>query len=59
MSTFKLTIETDSAAFGDPDKSAAETARLLRYVASVVECGSRLAPVLDINGNTVGSWVLS
>lgn len=51
---FKLTIDTDNAAFDDgPD----ELARLLREVADEVEAPhGHTRSILDVNGNRVGSW---
>lgn len=54
---FELNIETDNAAFEDED-GAFEVARILRLVASQLERGARSAPILDVNGNRVGSYNL-
>lgn len=58
---FKLTIKTANAAFGEEagDQPYAEIARILREVATVVERGTRGAPIHDINGNRVGSFDLT
>lgn len=58
---FTLTIDTDNAAFDDPD----ELAGLIRKVADAVAvmAGDGRLPthtrsVLDSNGNRVGSWAI-
>ena len=61
---FTLTIKTDNAAFqdesardGERDDGAAraqEVARILRHLASQVDCGAQDCAVVDANGNTVG-----
>ncbi len=55
MSYITITIETDNAAF---DNFETETARILNDLASRVKYGSKgeHIPVMDINGNTVGSF---
>ena len=54
---FTLTIETDNAAF-DPDTHY-EVSRILREAADVVEYNRSCTETLvDINGNTVGSFTL-
>lgn len=69
---FTLTINTDSAAFGQPDpeigeaegygSTAEELVRILRRLADLLD---RTAPdsgtgtLHDINGNTCGAWKLS
>jgi hypothetical protein len=62
--TFKLTIDTDNAAFSDDDddmhaddQKARETARILREVAARLERGddfSMYQTLHDLNGNDVG-----
>jgi hypothetical protein len=58
---FKLTIDTDNAAFEDGGND--EVARILRKLADRVEYGDRLADdngaCLDANGNRVGTWELT
>lgn len=54
---FKLTIETDNAAFDDCPEQ--ECARILRAVADALERGTRGAPLHDINGNRVGRFDLT
>jgi len=54
---FTLKIETGNEAFADGD-AGAELARILRYVATAVERGTRGAPLYDINGNRVGRFDL-
>lgn len=51
---FSLTIETDNAAFEDPD----ELGRLVARAAEQIAAGRTEAPVIDQNGNTVGRWTL-
>jgi hypothetical protein len=57
---FKLEIETDNAAF--EDDLGGEVARILRDAADTVEYSLSPQPdkanykVMDINGNTCGSW---
>lgn len=62
---FKLHITCDNAAFDADDPDAvqgahdnardAEVVRILRYAADRIEHGTR-GPLLDSNGNTVGSY---
>ncbi len=51
-----LEINQDNAAFGEngPDGDI-ETARILRAMADKVEAGCTDCPIMDINGNRVGS----
>lgn len=49
---FTLTINTENAAFEDPS----ELPRLLRKVASLISMGDTEGRILDMNGNTVGSF---
>ena len=57
--TCKISIKTDNAAFGDTDSSRAEeVARLLREIAADMDNGSTSGPVIDLNGNKVGTWDL-
>ena len=56
---FRLEIKTANAAF-DPDPCG-EIARLLRDAADRIErgfLGGTLDPLIDVNGNRVGSYVL-
>ena len=57
---FTLDIDMSNAAFDLDgfDDPLPELTRILKLVASQVERGSRSAPVLDVNGNTVGSWAV-
>lgn len=59
MTTFRLTIDTDNAAFldadGNPDTN--ELSHLLRKVSREVEAPhGHTRSILDHNGNRVGSW---
>jgi len=54
MTTFKLEISTDNAAFEDPE----ELPLLLRQVANWAAAGEREHGIVDTNGNTVGRfWI--
>lgn len=56
---FTLTINTAGAAFDDGQ--GLEVARLLREVADTVgdfENSAGAGPLIDINGNKVGTWTL-
>ena len=54
---FKLEIETGNAAF-EPHK-AEECARILRAIADKLDDGYAGGKAIDLNGNTVGEWLLS
>ena len=55
--TFRLTIDTDNAAFADDP--GAELARILRDAADALEyTGEPVWPLRDANGNRVGTWEL-
>lgn len=59
--SFRLDFETCNAAFGEPGDSVqfrTEVKRVLRRVIGLVEAGADEGPVMDINGNKVGSWAL-
>lgn len=64
MSTLKIKIDTDNAAFDDALNGhagrAAEVARILRAYADSIENKGDLHPcfLIDINGNTVGHVIL-
>ena len=47
-------MDCDNAAFDDAP--ASEIARILRSVARKVEQGAEGGKLIDVNGNTVGSW---
>lgn len=49
---FQIEIETDNSAFED----SGELGRLLRKMADQVDEGRTTGPVIDINGNQVGSY---
>ena len=52
-----ITIEMDNAAF--EDGPATELARILRALAKRVSDGPDYVPLMDVNGNKVGEFVLS
>jgi hypothetical protein len=53
--TVRFTMEND--AFQDPNGSYGdEAARLLRVAADRIEAGGTGGKLLDVNGNTVGTW---
>jgi hypothetical protein len=54
---FKLTIQTDNAAFTDQEET--EVARILREIATKLENGRSGGFPRDANGNNVGEWELS
>ena len=54
---FKLTINTDNAAFNEYERDRnTETARILRVAAEVVSQGGTEGTVFDSNGNKVGKF---
>jgi hypothetical protein len=54
---FTLKINTNNAAFGDDSsESNSEVSRILGVVSRKVEGGATSGLVLDLNGNTVGSF---
>lgn len=55
---FKLEFETDNEAFSY-SYGASETARILRKLAQRIEAGDLDGNVLDINGNSVGTYELN
>lgn len=56
---FVLRVKTDNAAFDDGAGGRRELARILRTLAVSLEVDQRSsAPVLDHNGNTVGTWAV-
>lgn len=68
MTTFKLTVDCDNDAFIEHDyptfwSAGPELARILRKVADQVEGGGLdytwSVDILDVNGNKVGTYVLS
>ena len=50
-----LTVKMDNAAFADFDD---ETPRILRDVADKIQNGHTTGPILDANGNRVGSFLI-
>jgi len=59
---FRLTIQTDNAAFREDDGTPTSEARgvevacILRAVAAHAEEGRCVGRCIDVNGNTVGEW---
>jgi len=53
--TFKVEFETDNAAFEGYEKRY-EIARILAVIAKKVVNGEEPGAVVDINGNTVGTF---
>lgn len=51
---FKLEFDMDNAAFDD--RPELESQRILYIVAREINAGFVERKILDINGNTVGSW---
>jgi hypothetical protein len=47
-------MDCGNAAFDEAP--ASEIARILRHVAKAVERGDERGQLVDVNGNTVGSW---
>lgn len=54
MLKFTMKVDMDNAAF--QDNTAAELARILRLTAAHVEKYNTGGKVLDLNGNTCGTW---
>ena len=55
----KIEFDTDNAAFTEDGWSgAAECARILRKIADQLDAGRIHAPIMDVNGNKIGSWDL-
>jgi hypothetical protein len=54
---FWTSFNTRNAAFED-EGHATETARILRDIADRIEDGDFAGPVRDVNGNTIGSYLL-
>jgi hypothetical protein len=62
--SFRVTINTDNDAFGDPTfqggaTAASETARILRDIAGKLEAGIHDGAAYDHNGNRVGEFKLT
>lgn len=55
---FRLTIETDNAAFAE-DSATEEVARILEDAAKRLRDGVRTSTLRDSNGNTVGQFSLT
>ena len=56
---FTLKFHTDNDAFQAEDRlDTDEVARVLKRVIATVRAGSIMAPIHDVNGNTIGSWSL-
>lgn len=65
MSKFTIEFETGNDAFGEPGddfraaECRAEVARILRNTAGLIEAECKSGPILDANGNRVGSYHLA
>jgi hypothetical protein len=55
---FKLSFKTDTAAFDSLEKRS-ECVRILRHIADRLNDECDEGKVLDVNGNTVGSFKLT
>lgn len=55
---FRLTFKTGNAAFQENGDPALEAARLLRVIADKLDEGYTDGPIMDANGNSVGTWRL-
>ena len=62
MTEFKITFNTDNAAFDDPLQdgsswcSRSEVNRILTFIGTEIISGRTQGIVRDCNGNTVGQW---
>lgn len=54
---FKLEFDTDNAAFDH--RAASETARILREVGEKIKNGYFNGKVMDVNGNSIGTFELN
>lgn len=54
----KIEFSTENAAFRDEcgNIDSYEIARILREIAEKVQIGYTYGPIMDYNGNKVGSW---
>lgn len=54
----KIEFTTGNAAFRDEDGNLIEyeVARILKNIAASIEEGYTYGPIMDYNGNKVGSW---
>lgn len=55
---FKLEFSTDNAAF-EYSQGACETARILRKIVKRIEDGDFDGKVMDVNGNSIGTYELN
>lgn len=53
-----MRIDSDNAAF-EEDSGAVEVARLVRQIADRIDQGEREGKLLDLNGNTVGEFLVT
>lgn len=60
---FRMNVETEGAAFKDPDTGEADRAfegieisRIMRKVAVELREGKTSGSIMDLNGNKVGCW---
>lgn len=51
---FIARLDMDNAAF--EDRAATELARILENIARKVKRGDDAGKIMDVNGNSVGSW---
>jgi hypothetical protein len=57
---FRLTIETENAAFGESMETVVdEVTGILREVAGRIDRGVVGGPIRDTNGNSVGTYTLT
>jgi hypothetical protein len=57
MKKFMLIFDIENAAFQD-GSGREETARILEKVAEQVKAGINGDKIRDVNGNTVGNWMV-
>lgn len=58
---FKLSFKTDNASFRDLDGGVfvPEVAHVLQSIAADVRAGYRSKKIMDVDGNSIGSWALT
>lgn len=56
----KIEFETNNSAFVEPDGSMEhEVKRILNVISKKIACGRTGGNILDLNGNSIGSWSLA